>query len=82
MRLDLLLKPGTPALLVRWSTTELSRPINIYGPSRPKYHIPPLTKFCPHNKQMFTLSRLTDLTNNALSPVNKSLIFWILMSCY
>ena len=28
-------------------TTVLSKPINIHGPSRPNYHIPPLTKFLP-----------------------------------
>ena len=60
--LDLELKPGTPALLERCSTTELqvSRPIDFDG-SKPNYHIPPLTKFLPFKKltintYMFILS--------------------------
>ena len=48
----------TPASIVRSSTTELSKPINIHGLSRPNYHISPLTKCLPsqkqHNKHIFT----------------------------
>ena len=28
----------------------VSKPINTHGPSRPNYHIPPLTKFLPSKK--------------------------------
>ena len=42
--LDQEFETGTPASLVRCSASELSRSINIHGPSRANYHIPPLTK--------------------------------------
>ena len=56
------IEPGTPASLVTLSTTELSKPINIYGPSRPNYHIPPpLTKFLPSMKHINKCSLCQDL---------------------
>ena len=64
--LDREFEPGTPASLVRCSTTELYRPINIYGPSRPSYHISPLIKLLRFKKlttNTFTLSGLIDSTN-------------------
>ena len=57
-------EPRNPASLVRWSTTELSRPINIHDPSRPKYHTPPLKKFLPSKKH----------TTNKCSPCQDLLI--------
>ena len=60
-RLDREFEPGTPASLVRCSTTELPRQINSHGPSRPNYHIPPFTKIFKH-------------TTNTCSPCNDLLI--------
>ena len=48
--LDREIETGTPASLVRCSATELSRSINIHGPSKPNFHIPPLTKSLPFKK--------------------------------
>ena len=45
--LDREFKRGTLCIASNISTTELSRPINIHGPSRPNYRIPPLPNFCP-----------------------------------
>ena len=62
--LDWEFKPGTPASLVRCSTTDLSKPINIYGPSRPNYHIPSLTKFLPSKTHTSPCQDLIDFTND------------------
>ena len=65
--LDREFEAGTPAPLVRWCATLLTRSIYIHGPSRPNYHIPPFTKFLPFKKitanTMFTLSGLIELIN-------------------
>ena len=57
------IRNGTP---VARSTTELSRPINIHGPSSRTTTFLPLQSFPSkkaHNKHIFTMSGLTDLTN-------------------
>ena len=46
VKLDWEFKPGTLASLIRCSTSELSRLINIHGSSWQNYHIPPLQIFC------------------------------------
>ena len=48
--LDREFEPGTPASLVRCSSTELSWQIYIHRLSRPNYHVPPLTKVFPSKK--------------------------------
>ena len=68
-------EPGTPASLVMCSATELFRSINIHGPSRLIYHIPPLTSFCPlRNSQQTHVYPvrtywLTNLTNACIVTV-------------
>ena len=46
----------------KFSFTELSRPIKTHDPSRPNYHIPPITKCLPSKKRT-TNTVLIDLTN-------------------
>ena len=66
--LDREFEPGTSALLVKFSFTELSRPIKTHDPSRPNYHIPPITKCLPSKKRT-TNTVLIDLTNAWLKMV-------------
>ena len=73
--LDWEFEPGTLASLVRWSTTELSRPISIHGPSRPITTFLPLQiKFLPSKKQTTNKCSpcqdlITDFTNDAVSKM-------------
>ena len=61
--LDWEFEPGTHASLIRCSAIELSRSINIHGPSRPNYHISLLTKFLSFKKHT---SSCQDLINQCL----------------
>ena len=61
VELDRKFEPGTPASLLRCSAIELSRSINIHGPSRPTTTFLPLQSFFlleTNNKFMFILSGL------------------------
>ena len=64
VKLDWEFKPGTLASLIRCSTSELSRLINIHGSSWQNYHIPPLQIFLPSKKH----------TTNTCSPCHDLLI--------